>query len=106
MLVMIVGGVPGETFKQTGADTAASLTAANLLKGTIERKCSSVLITVEDAPIRYAFGGAVPLQNGNLGHQAEVGDILQLNCFDQASSFQFINSMNGLNAKLMISVFF
>ena len=87
-------GVPVATQKVTSSDTAASL-PTNVLK------CQAVLITVENASIRFCVGGSTPTTS--LGHVVANGDSLRLTNPAQVSSFKYISAVGGSAASLMIT---
>ena len=102
--VKIVGGQPGTTYLYTTTDTAAALDSAKLTRGSgnAARKCNSVMITVLDNDISYAFV-STPVAGG-LGHKAGDGDTIKLQSWGAASKFKVVSEAAGSHARLMITV--
>ena len=74
---------------------------------TVPVLASSALITVENASIRYAFGGVAPTQGANpVGHLLEAGQSLKLDNPADVASFQFISAVAATPAVLQVTAGF
>ena len=99
-------GIAGPTFTQVSSDTAQTITAANLVDSSTNRRARGAIISVEDNGIRYAFNtDAVQAANGP-GHLAATNSTIVLASGNMVHKFSFINSTNGSNAALQISPLF
>ena len=95
--VFVEDGYGSLTFKMTASDVAQELTEANV------ENARGVLVTVEDAAIRVAYGGTVPTQAG-VGHLFGAGDTFTVRHPRSIKTMQFINAVAAANAVLQITV--
>jgi hypothetical protein len=104
-IVQIIDGVPSETIRLVGTDVAQSLSAS--VYEQFGRYAKAMLLTVESATVRVAFGGKVPTQGGSaIGHLLYVGDILELESLHCIQSLRFINGVAGQTAVLQLTLTF
>lgn len=79
-----------KTFEQlTVAGTAVGITAA-ILSPSGQQQIAKCRLRLETAQIRYRWDGTNP--TASVGTILEVGDVLQIDGFDVASSIRFIRT--------------
>lgn len=96
------------TWKQTSANAAAGLTAANIV-GAAGQNAVGALVTCETYDVRYTLDGTNdPTGSGgaNFGHVLPAGGGILLDSPDQVQNFSFCNKTAGENGVLHISSFF
>ena len=96
------------TWKQTSSDTAAGLTAANIV-GAALQDAVGVLITVETNDIRYTLDGVTtPTSSAGtgLGHVMVAGGGIVLDGPGQVQNFSFISKTAGSHGVIHASSFF
>jgi len=97
------------TWKQTSTDTAAGLTAANIVGSVSEQKAIGALITCETNDVRYTLDGANdPTGSGgaNFGHVLAAGGGLVLDSPDHIENFKFVSKTASSHGVLHITSFF
>lgn len=97
------------TWKQTSSNTAAGLTAANVVSDSAEQNAIGALITVETNDIRYTLDGeTTPESSGgdSIGHVMPAGGGLFMDDPGQIQNFNFISKTAGSAGVLHISSFF
>ncbi len=97
---------PLTTLEHVCGDTAETLDdvtsfVAQYVSGQTKSNVVQVMITCEDADIRFAWG-ANPTQAG-LGHILVAGGTLIITGHKFVTDFRFINKTNGSNATLQIT---
>lgn len=98
------GGHAGATFKQDGADAAASITTANLVDGTAY--CQGILVSANTQNLRIAFGGTSPDQT-NVGHLLSASQPpIYIRSWGVAKTLKFINAANGVQGFLQVTPIF
>ena len=106
ILTMSLDGVPYGPTKVTATDANTTLPAALITNTSVvanqTRKAIRMVITCEDNPVRYAFGGIIPTQAG-LGHILYPGASLVIGHPAGIASFRYINHTNAANANLQIT---
>lgn len=104
-IVQIIEGLPAATVRLAGTDTSQLLSAAYYFQNG--RFAKTLLLTVESAQLRIAFGGAVPTQGtSGLGHILYVGDILELESLEAIKTLRYINALNGQTAAFQLTLSF
>jgi len=96
------------TWKQTSSNTAAGLTAANIV-GTALQDAVGALITCETYDIRYTLDGATTPESSagdDIGHVMPAGGGIILDDPGQIQNFSFISKTAGSAGVLHISSFF
>jgi len=96
------------TWKQTSSDTAAGLTAANIV-GAALQDAVGALITVETQDIRYTLDGVTTptISTGTaVGHVLTSGKSLVLDDPGQIQNFSFVSKTAGSHGVVHISSFF
>jgi len=95
------------TWKQTSTNTAAGLTAANII-GVALQNAVGALITNETNDIRYTLDGTAPTGSGsaNFGHVMSAGGGVILDDPGQIQNFQFCSKTAGSHGVLHITSFF
>lgn len=109
VLTMSLDGVPYGPSKVEAGDANTTLVAAapeivtntNVFTGE-SRKALRIVLTCENNPIRYAFGGIIPTQAG-LGHILYPGASLVIGHPAGIASFRYINHTNAANAILQVT---
>lgn len=106
VLITSMDGVPYGPVEVAGTDANQAL-PANVVTNTVvstgsSRKALRVVVSCEDNPIRYAFGGVIPTQAG-LGHILYPGSTLVIGHPAGVATFRFINHTNASNATLQIT---
>ena len=106
MNVITTRGMPGDTFSQTSTNTAAALTAANIL-GSSGARAIGALITFDSNDIKYCMGGATPVSSA-LGHIADVSvnPTLWLDSGNAVKTFKFISAVAGAHGVIHVTPFF
>lgn len=67
-------------------------------------KASFVFISIEDNPVRVAFGGDEPGRGGSpVGHFLEAGDAVVLSSWSAIRSFRFTNAVQDSDAVLQVT---
>lgn len=103
-------GKPKITWQQTSSNTAAGLTAANLVSATAEQQAVAVLITCETNDVRYALDGQDPTTStgdgANFGHVLASGDALVLDNPKTIQNFEFVSKTADSAGVLTITSFF
>lgn len=66
------------------------------------RNAVRVVITCEDNPIRYGFGGVIPTA-GNLGHVLAANESLVIGHPGSIASFRFISATTDTHGNLQIT---
>lgn len=97
------------TWKQTSANSAAGLTAANIVSDNAEQNAIGALITLETNDIRYTLDGSNdPTGSGsaNFGHVLAAAGGLVLDSPDQVQNFKFCSKTAGSHGVLHITSFF
>jgi hypothetical protein len=95
-------GTPDDTLRLVGSDAAQALSSTVLT--VAGRTCKGAIITVEDNPIRIAFGGATPTQGASsLGHLLNVGDVMRVYGEGMMQDFKYINANNGNNSVMQLT---
>lgn len=97
------------TWKQTSTDTAAGLTAANIVGSVSEQKAIGALITCETKDVRYTLDGVnSPTGSGgaDFGHVLAAGESLILDSPDHVANFSFVTKTAGDHGVLHITSFF
>lgn len=98
-------GTPSETFSMAVGDVAAGIPAEKL--ESLGRRVKSGIVTVEDQPVRIAFGGAVPTSGPDgVGHYQVAGSSIELRNYAAVSTFRVINYLAGNDASLRITLEF
>jgi len=100
-----VDGAPGLTARYTSTDVAQTLPAAVV---TVAGKIAVGLdLTVEDNPVRIAFGGAVPSQGATpLGHLMLAGTSIRVYGSQVISTFRYISANAVTPGILQITVYY
>jgi len=95
------------TWKQTSSNTAAGLTAANIV-GAAGQNAIGALITNETNDIRYTLDGTDPESSAgdNFGHVMPAGGGIILDDPGQVQNFLFISKTAGSHGVLHITSFF
>jgi len=95
------------TWKQTSTNTAAGLTAANVI-GTALQNAVGALITVETNDIRYTLDGTTPTGSGgaDFGHVMAAGGGIILDDPGQVQDFQFVSKTAGSHGVIHVTSFF
>ena len=95
------------TWKQTSANSAAGLTAANIIGAALQNAVGA-LITVETNNIRYTLDGTAPTGSGgaDFGHIMYAGAGIILDDPGQIQDFQFCSLTAGSAGVLHITSFF
>ncbi len=104
--VFIMYGEPDDTFLLTSSDTATALSAAVLTVGG--KPCKALMITVETNPVKFATGGATPIQGaGLLGHvlQKDSAPVYIVGTA-AVSGFKYISATSGNHGKMSITPFY
>ena len=84
-------GIPTETARYLVTDVAQQFTGAQYTNDN-KRSAIAVLITCEDAQIRFCLGGATPTAGAaGLGHILYVGQSIRLSSPSAVRSFSYIN---------------
>lgn len=103
-------GKPKITWQQASTDTAAGLTAANLVSESAEQDAVALLITCETNDVRYALDGQSPTTStgdgANFGHVLASGDAIILDNPLAIQNFQFVSKTAGSAGTLTITSFF
>ena len=97
------------TWKQTSTNTAAGLTAANIVGGISGQNAIGALITCETNDIRYTLDGANTPESSagdDFGHIMPAGGGIILDDPGQIQNFAFISKTAGSAGVLHISSFF
>lgn len=106
VLTMSLDGVPYGPTKVTSTNANAALPDALITNTSIvsgsTRKAIRMVITCEDNPIRYAFGGIIPTQAG-LGHIMYPGASLVIGHPAGIASFRYISHTANVHANLQIT---
>lgn len=83
-------GLPDETERIVVTDVAQQFTAAQYMKNS--SPAIAVIITCEDALVRFCLGGSTPTQGAaGLGHILYTGQSLRLASGRAIQTFSFIN---------------
>ena len=98
-------GMPGETFSQISSDTAANLTAANIVGSDGNSRPVGALITCETKDIKFCLGGATPACAG-AGHVLAAGGSLVLDSGSAVKTFKFVSSASGQAGTIRVTPFF
>jgi len=104
--VIAIDGYLGTTSRVACTDTAAVL-STSVYQDANGRTADVLLITCEDANVRFAFG-TNPTQGARaVGHVIEIGESYRLDQKGAIASVKFINAENGSDGALQITpVFF
>lgn len=99
---IVVNGTPGTTTKVASTNTAQTF-AAGLLKSS-GKPAVGCTITLEDQPIRYAFG-TNPISDGGteLGHVLAADASIRLTGV-MIHDFRFISKVAGSHGQLMVTM--
>ena len=104
--VYMIDGIPGTTTEVLSEDTAKGL-PSGILTDASGNPCETVLITVEDNPIRYAHNvNPVSDGAGELGHRVAASGIIKLHNSADVTTFTFISATAGSAAKLFVTPYF
>ena len=96
------------TWKQTSMDTAAGLTAANIV-GAAGQNAIGVLITNETNDIRFTLDGSHdPEGSGgdDFGHVLAKDESIALNDPGQIQNFKFVSKTAGSHGVIHVTSFF
>jgi len=96
------------TWKQTSANTAAGLTAANIVNSSGQRAIGA-LITVETKDIRFTLDSEnVPTGSGgaDFGHILAAGESIALDSPDHVKDFSFCSKTAGEHGVIHVTSFF
>lgn len=97
------------TWKQTSTNSAAGLTAANIVSDNAEQNAIGALITCETNDVRYSLDGENdPTGSGgaDFGHVMPAGGGVILDDPGQVQDFKFISKTAGSHGVLHITSFF
>ena len=99
------------TWQQTSSNTAAGLTAANIVNGTTDpiQNAVGAIITVETQDIRYTLDGTNPPTGSggaDFGHVIKANGGVVLDDPGQVQNFSFCSLTAGSHGVLHISSFF
>jgi len=100
ILTMAMGGVPYGPVNVISSNANAALPSTIVTNNA--RNAVRVLITCEDNPIRYGFGGIIPVDSLS-GHVLAENDSLVLGHPEAISSFRYISAIAGAHANLQIT---
>jgi len=97
------------TWKQTSTNSAAGLTAANIVGGESGQTAVGALITCETNDVRYTLDGANdPTGSGgaDFGHVMPAGGGIILDSPDHVQNFKFVSKTADSHGVLHITSFF
>ena len=100
ILTLAMNGVPYGPVKATSSNANADLPATIVTNSA--RNAVRVVITCEDNPVRYAFGGLIPVANG-LGHVLAANDSLVIGHPAAIASFKFVSAVPGSHGNLYVT---
>ncbi len=103
--VQEVGGAPLTTVSQTASSDAVQTLPSSVLELTTTNSPKDFpafhcVITVEDAPIRFAFKADPVI--GGLGKRVDPGQEIHLNSYSQIVQFRYRNDIAGSNNTIQI----